>query len=293
MSFTWKEMPSAAMIEVTNACNFSCTMCANNQMKRKKGLMSLELFNLVLDRCEVAKISFIKLYTVGESFLHPQFIDMFRLAALRNFKTIAVSTNGALLKEEHVRELVKTGKCVILYSFAGWDKNSYEARYKGGVFEEAIEKIKLVNRIVREARLPRETLKVRGVVSKDEEKQNCAKFFKHVLGLEPSQISIVVSHNWAGKVLIASKFSKFFNTIFVGNACKSIYCFYADTRIGILFDGRVTACGCLDINADLVIGDIREQSIQEIRQGPKFQELFNRFKHGDLRGLICYNCNAR
>ena len=48
-----------------------------------------------------------------------------------------------------------------------------------------------------------------------------------------------------------------------------------------------------DINADLIIGDIRENSIQEIRQGSEFQKLLDKFNCGDLRGLICYRCNSR
>jgi len=52
----------------------------------------------------------------------------------------------------------------------------------------------------------------------------------------------------------------------------------------------VTACGCHDINGDLIIGDIRKQSLREIRKGQDFKNIIQKFKDGDLNGLICNNC---
>ncbi|MBU2102158.1 MAG: radical SAM protein, partial [Candidatus Omnitrophica bacterium] len=133
--YAWKKMPSQGiMIELTNACNFSCTMCANKLMQREKGFMDIGLFELVLDRVQKAKISRITLFTTGESLLHPKFLDMLQRAVRRrSIKEIAISTNGSLL-EKYMGEILKTNKTRVYYSFSGWDKKSYEGRYLGGVF---------------------------------------------------------------------------------------------------------------------------------------------------------------
>lgn len=282
------------MIEPTNACNFSCSMCPNKLMKRKKGFMELELFKLILRKCEESNISRIFLYTVGESFLHPDFFEMLRLSALcPTIKRIDLFTNGSLLNEANIREIVKIKKCMVHFSFSGFDKESYENRYRGGVFEEAVKKIKLFHQIIRESKisppLSIPLLLIYGVVENDSEKQKTISFLKNCVGLEPYQIYIVCSYDWAG--YISNKYHagacESRNEKKPGQyMCDSIRRF----KIGILYDGRVTACGCLDINGELIIGDIRRQSIREIREGAAFKELIQRFKRGNLNGTICYGC---
>ncbi len=288
----WKTIPDIAMIEVTNACNFACAMCANRLMKRKKGYMRLNIFKLALDRCEEVGISFIKLYTVGEPILHPQFIEMWRMAISRtSFKEVTVSTNGFMMKENDIRELVKTKKGIIQYSFAGWNKESYEKIYARGEFEKAVEQIKLINKLIHQAGVPLEKLHIHGIVPRDQHNaiEKCITFLKNTVGLDSCQINIFTSHNWASFVNNNNQWiSKYKQLLYKG---KPLYCSIISNRIGILFDGRVTACGCHDINGDLIIGDISRQSIREIRRNIEFQKIIDQFNRGDLRGLICYRCD--
>ena len=57
----------------------------------------------------------------------------------------------------------------------------------------------------------------------------------------------------------------------------------------IHIDGTVSMC-CLDINKQLVIGDISIQSIPEIFQSKEYRTIRKAHKRLDFKGLLCYNC---
>jgi hypothetical protein len=62
---------------------------------------------------------------------------------------------------------------------------------------------------------------------------------------------------------------------------------------GIYVDGRVTACGCLDNSSTLVIGDIRTETLRQMRYGARYQALLDAFMSGDVGGLaLCADCDV-
>ncbi len=280
----WKPVPDICMIELTNSCNFSCTMCANKLMKREKGFMSPDIFKKTLNKCKDAGIQKIKLYTIGESMLHTKFMEFFRLANTYPFKEIMISTNGSMLTKDIMKEIVKSEKLKIQFSFNGWNKQSYESRYKGGNFEDTVQKIKDMTKHIKEAGLPKNTLTINGVISKTTGVTKKSKaFFKKELGLDENQINIHNAHNWNEVIE---------KDIIKQRDGKNYYCHIANTRIGVLYDGRVTVCGCLDVNAELIIGDITKNTISEIRTGELFSEYKSKLKSGKIDNMMCYGCNA-
>jgi len=61
---------------------------------------------------------------------------------------------------------------------------------------------------------------------------------------------------------------------------------------GHLLDGRITACGCADIEADaLAIGNAAEDSLSDVWSGNRRIEIFDSFVKGKL-AKICRNCSA-
>ena len=68
--------------------------------------------------------------------------------------------------------------------------------------------------------------------------------------------------------------------------------FYADGPT-VLWDGKVTVCGCRELNADsdLILGDIMKDSLKDLWQGDKITRLRSEFWEGKLP-LICKSCCA-
>lgn len=286
----WQPMPSAVLIELTNMCNFSCIMCPNKVTKRKKGFMELELFKLALDRCEEAGIKEIRLFGVGESLLHPQFMNMWRMAVTRSFKKVMLYTNGSLLNEEIISEMLKTYNSQLIFSFMGWDRESYEKRYVGGAFEDAVKKLKFISQVVRERNIPNDIFDTNTIFSSEEEKEKTKEFLINTIGLPLSHLYFVPMNYWWIAVRKGNNAYIDNDDDCVEKNRKPLFCLSLNREPGILFDGRVTACGCHAYDEGLIIGDIRKQSIKQIGKGAEFKEILNHFKSGDLRGLKCYGC---
>lgn len=290
----WKKVPDVGMIELTNCCNFACVMCSNRQMKRKKGFMKFETFRKALDVCQEAQIRSIKLYTTGEALLHPDFMEFWRLAITYPFATIMISTNGSLLNQKIATELVQCRKLRIQFSFSGWSKASYESKYVNGNFDESLEKIKLLTRLIAAAGLPKNTLIINGVVSaRGGTIQKCKQFLQDNLFLDEKQLNIHTGGNWNYIVDPSEPATQNEpNGAPIAQDAKKYYCHIANTRIGILFDGTITACGCLDVNGELVIGDISNVGITQAREGPLFQDFIQKLDSGNVGSLICSRCDT-
>jgi len=289
VEYGWGALPKLVMIEPTNVCNFSCAMCPHKIMKRKKGFMELELFKLVLDRVKEAGVPHIILHTVGEPLMHPKFLEMLRLSAQCScVKKVEFYTNGSLLNEACMEEVLHMKMCTVHLSFGGWDKESYEKRYCGGVFEGMVAIIKTFNRMIQAHQAPSRTLIVEGLADEEWQKEKTIEFLKSI-GLERSQINILYPFHWID--FIADSYSR--NVDKCDNIpIKPRACYLMRDNPGIFHDGTVTACGCHDINGELFIGDIRKQGISDIRKGPFFKNIARKLKSGDLRDVVCHRCDG-
>ncbi len=301
---TWKKVPDVGMIEVTNACNFSCVMCSNKHMKRKKGFMSFETFTKTLDRYNEAGIKFVKLYTTGESLLHPDFMKFWRVAVSYPFQTIMISTNASLLTKDMMEELVTSPKFRIQISFSGWNERSYELRYVRGNFNDIVEKIKYLSSLIEKTGLPKNILTINGVTSATTGSiAKTKEFLIKELGFDAKQLYIHNANNWTDVVNdyntgVIDNVDKKLNKVGLdpvlleGSNGKKYYCHIANTRIGTLYDGKVTACGCLDVNGELVVGNIFDEGITEIRNSPEFTGFVNKLNTGNVSGLMCSRCDS-
>ena len=78
MSLEVAPAPLHVDIELTNHCDLDCVMCERRNMNRPKGMMSMEMFQAVINECRDMRVDSIKLNLWGESLLHKRIIDMIR-----------------------------------------------------------------------------------------------------------------------------------------------------------------------------------------------------------------------
>src|SRR3954471_12268581 len=62
-------LPEIVQIEATNICNAKCVFCPRDEMHRKQGIMSLELFKKVVDECAEFGITHVRMHNYGEAFV--------------------------------------------------------------------------------------------------------------------------------------------------------------------------------------------------------------------------------
>ena len=99
-------------IEITSQCNLRCKYCVHPKMKREKLHMKLETFKKAIELAKhcVAKYgqTELNLCGIGESTMHPQFIEFLAYAREQLPSTaLVIASNGVKLKEEQVAAMQK------------------------------------------------------------------------------------------------------------------------------------------------------------------------------------------
>lgn len=126
-------------VEVTSYCNAACLYCPRN-VYRDAWLnrnLSLEVFELLMPAFKKTKLVFLQGW--GEPFLNSELFKMVRLAKKAGCK-VGTTTNGMLLNEETIYQVVESGIEVLAFSLAGMDKRNDEVRH-GTSFDKILEAI--------------------------------------------------------------------------------------------------------------------------------------------------------
>lgn len=91
------DKPIRVIVENTNYCNLDCYFCPNQIMKRKKGFMSMTMFEDIVDQCVIGGIDHLYHFGIGEPLLDKSYYDKMDYA-FDKIKDIHCVTNGVLLK---------------------------------------------------------------------------------------------------------------------------------------------------------------------------------------------------
>lgn len=130
-------MPTIFSVETVLGCNLRCVECAigANLVNRKYGMMSYESFALIAKKiAPYCKMLYLHIW--GEPMLNPDIIPMIKLAS--NFSRTNISTNANTLDKDHAKELITSGVSEIIVSIDGMSQNVYEQYRKKGNLNKAI-----------------------------------------------------------------------------------------------------------------------------------------------------------
>lgn len=124
----WKNgVPDFALyidVEPTNNCNFNCSFCVRKQMKRQIGYMDIRLFDKICMQAEQYGCKGIRFLRWGEPLLHPNIIDMVKIAKDHNLLT-HITTNGNCWDEKRCCNLINSGLDSIIISLQGTTPEEY------------------------------------------------------------------------------------------------------------------------------------------------------------------------
>lgn len=171
------KFPTHVDLELSNACNLSCSMCYTTTDKFKKivskSIMEKELFKKVIDECaEYDSHYSIRLSWRGEPFLHPDIMELIKYAKDKGIKEVSTLTHGGFLTPEKFEELVDLELDWLTISFDGVDE-TYEQIRAPLKYEESVAKIKEYHEIKKRKKSVKPVIKIQGVwpaVAKNPEK---------------------------------------------------------------------------------------------------------------------------
>jgi radical SAM protein with 4Fe4S-binding SPASM domain len=250
----------------------------------------------------------------GESMLHPQWKEMLAYAKKKGVQPITLITNGTLLnhdKADHILDLKIDSMC---FSVDGVTNETYsKVRVKGNL-DKVVANVRnlIAKRNARGQREPAILMRIIQMPQTEEEVDAFLEQWRRNLGPQDA-VAVNPYISWAGLMDEkqdngAAKPSPIGKRWPEGpdegsapassepvdapavdetsrRPCRMLW-----KNFSILYDGRVSAC-CKDAEAELIIGDVRQNSIKEIWSGPVIKRLREMHKNGEWREIpICARC---
>jgi len=280
--------PFVVFVDPSSACNFKCIFCPTGHRElieatgRYQGVMKVDVFRKVLDDLMEfpEPIKVLRLYKDGEPFLNKNLALMVSMAKKSGrVGFIDTTTNGALMTPDRVGPVLEAGIDRINVSVEGLDITTY--KHVAGVGYDPqclVENLKWISEnkgdceiMVKIVGLPAaqhqqfydmfgdfcDRIAIENIVPCWPEFEQSSPILGGLYGQEPSRVEV----------------------------CP--YIFYA---ISVNADGQVSAC-FQDWKRELVLGDVRTQTLQSIWDGEALRNL--RLLHLEARRCekpLCSNC---
>jgi MoaA/NifB/PqqE/SkfB family radical SAM enzyme len=265
-------MPEIVQIESTNICNAKCVFCPRDDMHRRQGIMSVELFRKIVDECVALGITHVRMHNYGEAFMDRKLVEKVKYAKDRGIKEVGMISNGSLITDHVARGMIDAGLDAINISVDASGKEVFESTRVGLKYDKVIANIERLVRLRAESgkRRPKLILSfVRQNNSADEQ-----AFIEHWRAIA-DKIHITDLHNWAGTLNTESD--------------VNYPCYRPWLTFTVLWDGRVSLC-CADFDGKTILGDLNTQSIAEIWNADPYRDV--RRQHLESGGPdICRACD--
>src|SRR6476661_5195653 len=265
-------MPDIVQIESTNICNAKCVFCPRDEMHRRQGIMSLELFKKIVDECAELGITHVRMHNYGEAFMDRKLVEKVKYAKEKGISEVGLISNGSLISEPVARGMIDAGLDAINISVDASGKEVFEATRLGLKYDKVIANIERLLRLRTESgkRRPKLILSfVRQNNSADE-----AAFIEHWRAIA-DKIHVTDLHNWAGTLNTQSD--------------VNYPCYRPWLTFTVLWDGRVSLC-CADFDGKIILGDLNTHSIAEIWNSDAYRAV--RRQHLESGGPdICRSCD--
>ena len=257
---------TSLIIEPTNTCNLRCTFCfVTEGMTREGGFMEFDLFKKIID--DSPDLEHLCMHNWGEPLLHKDIFRMIEYAKNKGVNYVVMNTNGTLLTDKIIDQIVDSKLDIIRFSIDGSAETFKRVR---GVelqnIEQNINKLKKV----KEKRRPK--LKMGVVFTVEEDTEGDAE--DYITHWEK-----IVDHVRLQPKLITSPRTEVCPEPFGKDYGKLV----------VLWDGRVIPC-CVDYNANLMIGSVQNDTIQNLWKNEKMDLLRKQHLNGQFPDT-CANCN--
>ena len=311
--------PTFLSIEPTNRCNLSCPECPTGTqgLTRSSGVIDLHKFKNYIDQAG-KRSHYLVLYFQGEPYLHKDLFELIRYAKSKQI-FVWTSTNGHFFTEDTIRKTIESGLDKLVISLDGTDQATYEKYRVGGSFETVVEGIRNFVRIRKEVGIRNPKLEIQFLVLKPNQHQieeiktlgkslgvdktvlKTAQFYefeegnplmpltgrhsrykriirkshvgtRHALSVLSSHESRVSSHHYKIKNKLPNR------------------CFRMWSGCVVTWDGNVVPC-CFDKDADHCMGDLNEQSFEEIWKNEKYMDFRRKILKNRKSVEICRNCS--
>lgn len=268
-------MPEVYQVEITNACNFTCDFCPRDLpgIRRPDTFLDPELARTIAER-DLGGSYFVEFQMAGEPTLHKDMNEI--VEAFRGKVLTGMSTNGSSM---HANRVYK-GLLALDYLTISIDSvESYETVRPGGKWNKLVENIDFLLSQKGERKAPAIDLQLIE--------------FPGVERQRDLLVELCVHRGWDKHVQVRRIPDCFLSmTREMKQFKKRELCLNPWMSVSVQADGDVTSC-CFSFGKDVVYGNLKEQSLEEIWQtSPELKKFREEHLTGNLR-TICSQCYQR
>lgn len=290
--------PKVLSIEFSSACNAKCIMCPQPEMDRKKENMSEETLKLIIESCKNQPLKKINLFWMGDSTVDKNMIDKMRIIRKNLPKVkLYLSTNSQLLTHERSDIIIDEHLLdVINFDIDGFTRHTFESIRKRLKFDTVVNN---VNYFLTKLKQSNKKIQTRVTIIDMAPTQHEVKKFVEHWTEKVDKVDVNHYNTWLGSQEERNYDSndhlkKEHEKRFTESTTESFNfsCTHPWEEMVIGADGRVGFC-CLDYELSEEIGNIKSNSIKEIWQGDKINNLRNQHEKLQYYKIdACKNCNA-
>ena len=272
-------MLKKAYVEITNICNLHCAFCPGT--RRAPRAMTPGEFALTLDKLR-PHVSYVYLHIMGEPLLHPQLEELLDAAAQREMK-VCMTTNGTLLGTRADTLLRASSLYRVAVSLHSVEEN-------GGDPAQARQYLETVWSFALRASAQGTIVALRlwNEGAADTGNGVILDFLREKTGRsdwpEPRAHSFHLAND-----LYLEREAAFEWPDLDADVAPTQFCRALREQVGVLVDGTVVPC-CLDHEGDLALGNIFDDTLDDILRRPRARALFEGFSQRKPAEELCRRC---
>ncbi len=263
-------------LEISNICNLKCSFCPGT--KRTKKALTVPEFASLLPKMRPF-VDYLYFHIMGEPLCHPDLAVFLSLAGDAGFKVI-LTTNGTLLAK-HQEILLSSPALhkvnISLHAFEANDLSIPFSEYLDNCFafgKAAEGKTLVVYRLWNQG----------GQDERNQEILDAMKSFfpePWIDGRRGTKIGDNVFLEYGKKFDWPDLEAK--------DGGNEVFCYGLRDQIGVLCDGTIVPC-CLDHEGNIKLGNLFEESLEDILEKPKTKAIYEGFCHRMATEELCRKC---
>ena len=265
-------------IEITNICNLACSFCSIDN--RVKETMSADRFEEVMKKIN-NYTDYVYLHVKGEPLLHPMLKEILDIC-YKYKKHVNITTNGVLIDKVIDILMHPSVRQINISLHSENNKDNYLED-----INKNVEKLKDKIVIFRYWTLENEKL--------DEKSTKIVDNLKNYYKLSPEIV----------EKLKIEKHVKIRDNLYVDKALEFVWpsldndyynevgtCYALKDQLAILVDGTVVPC-CLDSSGIIKLGNIFEESMDDIINSKRYQDMLMGFRNRKCSEELCKKCSFK
>ncbi|MFA6002259.1 MAG: radical SAM protein [Thermoleophilia bacterium] len=276
------DFPNRINIEPTNQCNLRCNMCPRKDLTRPVGEIDMDLFDKLAQEISRHAPSEVRLHKDGEPLMAPHIFELIdRIKTVAPSTLLNMDTNALLLDEEKANHILDSKLDILLFSVNAATPETYKKVRGSTKYDKVITNIERFLEMRKERGYVWPKVKVQLIVmaeTKDE-----IGLFKEKWGPHEVDVLLIPAINWGGHRPEVKSLMQL--------PARRYPCTFLWNSFSINYDGKVSFCN-VDYNHLGIVGDVREQTIEEIWKSPEFERYRQLHKQGRWNEIdLCRDCN--